>query len=247
MSDLEEALKKFNENEKLADTVMENVEPKFRGGRESLKRDAEAARGQVRRAYAQLLHKAAFGVVISGPGTEKFIALAEEEVIGLLSIDGGEMFNKIADAIEPTLGVGREFGVGQFGRLIQEVATIAKELGIYSMASPKWTEAASTPDRKGLVNHIKAMVNSSIGTELLALYVQRQLTDAGLKSESTKANVPVLIHGIESERAQELGNAVFSLGRGTAVEVQEGVTREFVVETFGRVKKQFKKQQNQAQ
>lgn len=239
MTETEETLKAYNDTKALADLNLENVPLNVRPGRESQKRNAIANLRETKFRYGTALMKAAFAVNIQGPGTDEFVKLAREEAEVLVA-DAADMYRRIADRLNPTMSDSRIFGVSQFSGLIQELRNIASELGVSSMPSPQWSEPVNVGDAQGLLNHVRTVVDSSAGPELLALYVKSQLTDAGIEEGSDKNTVPVLITGLTEAMAVDLLTKAFPEGRTLLVTTTKDVNKEFVLDTFNKIKKQLK-------
>lgn len=239
MSDLEESLKAYNDNLALANLNLDDVPRNVRPGRESQKMTAVAAIDGLRKSYGDQLRKASFGIAVTGPGTEEFVKIAQEEA-DVIVVDALGMYRRIADRVAQALGATRDFGVSHYSAVIAELRQIAAELDVFSMPSPKWTEAVSIGDEQGLLNHIRSMVDSSVGLDLGALYISRQITEKGLAAGSSKATVPVLLTGLDTASAEALLPKVFHEGRSTLVTTTSDVNKEFVLDAFNKVKKQIK-------
>ena len=237
MSDLEVALKEYNDNLALANLNLDDVPRNVRAGRESQKRDAEANMETFRDRYAGALRKAVFGLAVVGPDTEEFVRIAKEEA-EVLVVDGSELYKRIADRVAPSMGTNREFGVSHYSTVITELRTIAQELNVFSMPSPKWSEPVSVGDEVGLLKHITSMVDSGVGLDLAALYITRQILTAGLAAGADKNTVPVLVTGL-GDKATQMLPKLFHEGRNALVQANE-VNKEFVLDTFNKVKKQIK-------
>lgn len=239
MNELESSLKNYNETLSLANLSLDDVPNSVRSGREAQKRQAQAGLEDAKALYATNLKKSAFGMVIAGPGANKFVDIAKEEA-EVLTVDAMAMYRRIADRVAPAMGSNRDFGVSHYSTVIQELRVIAEELGIDSMPSPIWSEPVAVGSAEGLLKHIQSMVESSVGLDLLALYVNRQMTNAGLVANSDKNTVPVLLTGLEVATAEALLPKAFHEGRTSLVVTDENVNKEVVLEAFDKVKKQIK-------
>lgn len=240
MSELSETLKTYKDALAVSKTNLDDVPYNVRGGREAQKRQAQASLPALKQEYQDGLVKAAFGIALKGPGVEDFLRIAKEEA-DVLVIDGAAMYRRIADRIEPSLGTDRVFGVSQFSALIQELRNIGSELNIDAMAAPRWEQPATVNGDQGLLSHVRAVVESALDTTLLAAYVRSQIAEAGIAAEADKTTVPVLITGVPESSAVPLLKNVFQEGRSLLVSTPTDTNKEFVLETFTKVKKQLKK------
>lgn len=237
MTDIETALKNYLDNLAVAATNLDDVPRSVRAGRESQKRDAQAAIPDLKKRYADALKRAAFGIAVLGSGTEKFVELARAEA-DVLVVDSLVLYRRIASRVSDAMGTGREFGVSHYGAVISELRAIAEELDITSLPSPKWTEPVSVSDEQGLFNHVRNMVDSGVGLDFAVLYISQQILDSALAAEADKNTVPVLVTGL-GEKAT-LVSKLFHEGRNAVVQTTDEVTRDFVLETFNKVKKHIK-------
>lgn len=244
VNELNRALKLFLETKELSELNLDTVPSSVRPGRESQKREAASALETIKKDYGVALQKAAFGLAVQGPGAAEFVKLCQEET-DLLTVDAGVLYKRIADRVGPTMGDGRRFGVSQFSLVIQELRAIGQELNIDSMPSPSWSEPVDVSGEEGLLNHVRNMVDSSVGVDLLALYVKSQMTDAGLAERlvSDRKTVLVLITGLNEATAAALLTKAFVEGRSSLVntskEVTKEVTKEAVLEHLNKIKKQI--------
>lgn len=245
MNELEAALNAYNEAKSQADLVLADVPARVRPGRESQKRDAQAKLPDLKATYREALQRASLGFVVLGPGADAFATIASQEAADVLVADAKVLYERIASRVEPTLGTGREFGVSQFSIVIQELRDIAAEIGVASMPAPRWLEGATVKTLNEVVDHVRKMVEVSIGPDLLTFYLQRIITDAGLTAGSDRTTVPVVVKGFSSpEMANAVGLKLFPEGRQVFVNTTEEVTQNHVIEVLNKAKKQLKTKKN---
>jgi hypothetical protein len=239
MTELEAALTKYAEAKALAESNLEEVPRNVRPGRESQKREAAEALEGLRDTYGEALRKVTFGISVNGPGTETFVQKAVEEA-EVIVVAADALYRRIADRVAPTIGNG-EFGVSQYSAVIQEMRTIGGEMNVVSMPSPRWSEPVNVGDYNGLLKHITGMVDSSVGTDLTALFVNRQILDSALKAGVNRNTVPVVITGLTQGAEPQFLTKAFQPGRNAVVRTtEEAITTEYVLEVFNNIKKTLK-------
>lgn len=242
MTELEAALSKYVETKAIADSNLEEVPRAVRPGREAQKREAQDGLEAVRDAYGEALRKVTFGISVTGPGTASFVQKATEEA-EVLVVAADTLYRRIADRVAPTMGPNGEFGVSQYSAVIQEMRTIGGEMNVVSMPSPRWSEPVNVGDYKGLLKHVTGMVDSSVGTDLTALFVSRQILDQALKAGVSRNTVPVVVTGLTEGTEAAFLTKTFQKGRNAVVRTtEEVVTTEYVLEVFNNIKKQLKSQ-----
>lgn len=242
MTEIEAALTKYAETKALADSNLEEVPRNVRPGREAQKREAQDSLEALRDSYAEALRKVTFGISVTGPGSESFAQKAIEEA-EVIVVAADTLYRRIADRVEPTMGSNGEFGVSQYSAVIQEMRTIGGEMNVVSMPSPKWTEPVNVGNYAGLLKHVTSMVDSSVGTDLAALFVNREIVEQALKAGVNRNTVPVVLTGLTEGAEPAFLTKAFQKGRNAVVRTtQEAVTTEYVLEVFNNVKKQLKSQ-----
>jgi hypothetical protein len=242
MTELEAALTKYAETKALAELNLDVVPRNVRPGKESQKREAQDNMEAVRDAYGEALRKATWGISVTGPGTETFVKKAVEEA-EVIVVAADALYRRIADRVQPTLGANGEFGVSQYSAVIQEMRTIGGEMNVVSMPSPRWSEPVNVGNYDGLLKHITGMVDSSVGTDLTALFVSRQILDQALKAGVNRNTVPVVLTGLTEGSEPAFLTKAFQKGRSTVIRTtEEAVTTEYVLDVFNNIKKQLKSQ-----
>lgn len=212
-----------------------------RAGMAMRKGDAIAALPGWRSRYAQQLQVNAFGVLLSGPGTDTFTQIAKEEG-DVLAIDTDRLEKRLAARVWPSMGEGGQFGVTQFTVLINELREVAAELELDSMDAPKWSEPAYFKTESELASYLGDLVESSVGTNFVATYVLRQIRDAGLEAKMDQNAVPVLVVGRHST---SLAPKLFLEGRTLSVVTDKNTNKDTVIDTFNKIKKQLKNNKKQ--
>jgi len=242
MTEIEAALTKYLETKAIAELNLDDVPRNVRPGKEAQKREAQDSLESIRDSYGEALRKATFGISVTGPGTETFAKKAVEEA-EVLVIDAGSFYDRIAERVAPSIGPDNQFGVTQYGLVIQELRSIGSELNVVSMPSPKWSEPCSVGTREGLLKHIAGMVNSSVGLDLVALYTNRQILTQAVKAGVNRNTVPVVVTGLAEGTEPEFLTKTFQKGRNAVIRTTtEEVTTEYVLEVFNNIKKQLKTQ-----
>lgn len=240
MTELEEALLKYNEVRALAELSLDEVPRNVRPGKESQKREAQDQLESYRDTYGQALRKATWGISVVGPGTGSFVQKAQEEA-DVIVVAADAIYRRIADRVAPTIGNG-EFGVSQYSTVIQEMRLIGGEMNVVSMPSPRWTEPVNVGNYEGLLRHITGMVEFA-GTDLVALFVGRQILQQALKAGINRNTVPVVLTGLLDGTEPAFLAKTFPKGRNTVVRTtEETVTTEYVLEVFNNIKKILKSQ-----
>ena len=241
MSEIEAALNTYLETKENSEIDLENVpyraRPGFEGRKNEAKDNLKAAMGS----YIEAVKKNAFGIVVSGPGTESFVRNAKAEVGSLLVVDLNSLYFRVADRVAETMGLSGEFGVSQFSTVIQELRMIGNEMGLFSVNGPKWIEPANVGTSTGLARFISNMLDSSLGPDFMALYLEKQLGEGAVTLQTAKSVVPVVVIGLSKDFQGPVSAKLFQPGRIQFVETEtQEVTLEQVIEIMTNIKKSLK-------
>jgi hypothetical protein len=237
MTEIETVLQTYRAAEALIARDIETIPYKNRTGFMSQRGDAVQSLPKLRTQYLGLLKKAAFGVAVQGANTEKFVALANQEA-DVLVVDGSNLYKRVADRVASGMGSRKEFGTSEFSHVMQELMAIGSELGLASFPAPKWTDPVNVNTEAGLLEYIKGLIDSSCGVEFVAMYVQKQMCDAGLSASVVGKVIPVLVTNT-GKTVSELMVGIFEENRWMTANASNP-TKESVLEVFETVKKKLK-------
>lgn len=242
MTELEKALASYDETLKTSQVDLDSLPHFVRSGREGQKRQALRDLKLRHEAVSTAAGNIAFGLVLVGSReqSQEFVRIASEEA-EVLSVDVGKMYQRIVDRVAGTMGSYKTFGTSQFGVMILELGAVMKDLGLGSMNSPQWKEPVDVGTDQGLYDYVRTLVESTCGLELVGSYVRHGIgQDAIEKQPSAKTTLPVIVTGLTPELSGELAAKFFKPGRNLLVQLPGEITREFVLETFNRVKQSLK-------
>jgi hypothetical protein len=216
----------------------EDVPMANRAGFQMRKNEAIEKMPKLRTSYSEALNKVSFGLALVGSEVDKFVELAVQEA-EVVVVDGEALYSRLADPIWAGIGNSKNFGVDQYSATIHVLRDIGAELGLVSFPTPKWIESVSVHNKEELVKHLRSMIESSLGTEFVGMYVKKQICEAALTSYTDGKVVPILVKTAGVSVAS-LMSKLFMDNRWMTVQATN-VTKESVLQTFEAVKKQLKK------
>ena len=184
------------------------------------------------REYAAYLNSAAVACVILAqtPALEKaFVEKALECTRPLVVIDASALYQRLATVGTQGLGDTRQFGSGQVGLIIEELAAIGKELYFTSLAAPNWQYDEVVPTFQDFVAVIrKAIRTSKDGDILNRAFLRMEAFKSALDLGYTKAMVPIMVIGGTLGEREFLANNLFSASVTVTVNSEADVTEEKV-------------------
>jgi len=229
----------YLETKRVATEDLSDVPSRVRVGRESAKQTAQANLENILDRYAEQLRQSAFTIFVTGNGSEEFARIAAAEGPAIV-VDAMALYKKFAEAIEPTFGSKRQFGVTQLGVLLQEMRFVGQDLRLREIDAPRGIDTAIVKDQEANQIFVKNLIES-VPSDINLPYMERLVLDAAISNEfSWPGTVPVVVLNaaldIDKIGPKFLGGQFTSVNTTT-----ETVTREQVISTFVSISKALSK------
>ena len=225
-----------------ANTDLANIPYQNRSGVAMAITDAKLRLATIEVEYKEMLHDRAFTLFVFGPAEEqaKFAAIAAAEG-GAVVVSAGALYERLAQAVEPTLGAHRQFGGTALGHLIREIEAAARDSGTDRLTQvPRLRDVAIVKTVDDVAAACKEIVLQDTGTTLNKDYIEHLAFKQAFEQERSGKTIPVVVLGSgPSDGLEDL----FS-GRSIDVDVLE-VDKEFVLNTFKRVREEVARAKKQ--
>lgn len=158
-----------------------------------------------------------------------------------VAVDAGEMYRRLAEALERSLGASREVGTTQLSVLQTRLADIGREVGwiVRPNVSKQPTFGVLT-DLESIMNWVRYVSELQVGESLAVEYIRRKFVTEAEKIRYMLNVAPVIFVNATPEEANKLGPM---FGKGSAnIDIPEDavVDQEYVNSTFHRVSKTIK-------
>jgi hypothetical protein len=242
MRDLEDIVKDLAQNIQHANIDLEAANYKSRPSLTHLKNEAQGRVEKLKVEYAQRIRASSVGIFLYGDSDrlQAFTAIAEEEA-GVLAVNAGELFERLAMRVEASLGASREFGPTQLQGLIEALSTLSKDMGIRSMPKPKLQDLVAVADQQELIQHVRRLVESAVEGDLLRLYVDQKVNEVAVEAQFAGSVLPVAVLGTSREDLAVLA-PLFTHSVSVEVGTSEdgAVDREYVLSKLEAMKKSLK-------
>lgn len=248
MTDLKTLVQTLRETQERANIDIESISWQTRPSVSMMKRDAEEQLVKLREEYSRRVRSNSLGMFIFGEPERvaQFTKIAGEEA-GVLVVNGAEAFESLADQIEPSFGLSREFGATQLGILHNALNNKRKDLGIRAMQMPRLKDLAVSRDRAETTDMVRRMIHDAVGDDFLRIAVDFKINQEAVSREFAESILPVAVTGITAEEITALAtlftNSV-SVEVGTSEDGE--VTKEYVLNKLSGLRKRIKGKTNNA-
>lgn len=218
-----------------ANEDLEHTDPRTRPGKHIRKMEAQEKLAAVKVRYVAALKKGLAAIFLDGnPEDVAFFAKVAEEEGPAIVVSASAVYERLGDEVESNMRTDRMFEPSQFARMLGELTVMGKEMGIYSMASPKFVDGALLKDRAAVIAHVRKLVREAAKDDLLTMILTERIAEAALKIHYLHNVVPVVVTGATPE--ERAGLASFFNNRSISV-TAEGQDSKAVLEAFSRIAK----------
>lgn len=238
---LENLLKEIETMKVLANQDPANFNPRSRPGLEMQVRQSKDTLASLKEQYSKELLDNSIGIFVSGTSesVQKFSVVAEKEG-NTLTLDANELYEKLANEIEPSIGNSREFTSNQAMFLLGSLKGISKELGVTEMQAPKLHEIRVVRTHQDLVSYVRTVLREAAGDELNKLYLSNALTKKALKICYSGSVVPVVIVNAQQDEVNPLSKLFQKGAFNIPIDLEATIDKEYVLKTFQQTKKKLK-------
>jgi hypothetical protein len=212
-----------------------------------MKREAQEALDKLKTEYLRRVRANSLGIFVTGDPTRvaEFVKIAGEEA-GVLTIDAGEMYRRLALRVESSLGASREFGPTQLDILNDTLKLLGNEMGIRSMMRPNLREVTVVKTQDAVLTYIRKLIQTVLGNDLIRLFLNQKIDQKAISAEFTGNTLPIAVTGIDQSELASLGS-LFTNSVSVEVGTSEDgeVNQEYVLKKLTSFKKLLKSKSNQ--
>jgi len=197
---LDEVLTEYDKADKLSRKDPDSVPAATRPGFEISIRRAKDALPGLRAQYTSLIMKNSIGLFLQGEeaNVQKFMTAAVIE--GAIHLNAGELFEKLVDVIQPTMGGRREFSVTQVGLLDNTLRELCEKAGHKApLNRTNLTNLRVVQSRAKLVDYVRQLVFENNGNIPSLTAGQSTITMKALKKQFKDRRLVVVVTGAGSQ------------------------------------------------
>lgn len=184
----------------------------------------------------------AIPVFVSGAKAGEFAAEMAKQTPAA-TVDLANIYQLVYDAVAPSVGRDRTFGVSQFMLVVTTLRQLAVETGLAAIEMPKFgePEIVATPDdlRRVIFKYADKAVGSELSVEYVRKQVSTQATDALAESKGVPV-FPVFLVNANQEHQNRLAQT-FKRPVDVALMAPDVVTEAAAIEALKTIKKTIKK------
>ena len=136
----------------------------------------------------------------------KDLLLKNEGVV----LDAAQLYRTIADLVEPSYSVDRNFCTTQYGLMIQKISEIAINLGYQEIMPPRFIECIC-PDSQATLVHIRKILREcKVGDVANVDLLTNSIVDAIVRDEIDSKQIPVIVVGTSCQEEKNAISVLFS-------------------------------------
>lgn len=225
--------------EPVAEQVLEGGSPATYMGRATAKNAATIRLKEIKEAYLAEVRGNAFAMVLDGPRALQTefsdIAFLEGDT---LTVNASALYERIASTVAQGLPPSGIMGASHSDFVFRAVDAVTEEMG---MEVTKYPQIRSEYNTKvaPLVDAVRSIIRETYGDDLNRAYLEYLAGTAAYARRYNKNVVPVVVMGTDPSEVESLAEVLFG-GNAIVVAVEEEVTKDTVLKTFGTVAKKLK-------
>lgn len=136
---------------------------------------------------------------------------------GSIVVDGGMMYTRLAQDVEPSYSANRRFDVTQYSLMLDGLTSLGMDLGYNAVEQPAFKEA-QCKDFAATVEHIKNVCRPYLGDEINLRLIKKHILDTVQNDKLRAEQLLVVVYGANQEEKSRIQN-FFS--RSTTLTLQE--------------------------
>lgn len=230
----DKVLKDLLDNMKTAKTELDSLPWQVRPGFGTAKADAIANIPRLRNEYRdQMLANTIFLFPVGTTEEAKKFAEVSSKEGGAVTVDSDEVYQILADAIEPSIGGRREFTVHQFMLMNDTIEDLSKNYPKrLTVPQTALGQLSALANRQELVDFVKHLVVGSHGTQLSRHLMGEKIVDQAIeRGFQGKVLVVVALNADKATRSEIVAQAKVS--RSIEVDLTgKEISKAFAIDTF---------------
>jgi hypothetical protein len=159
------------------------------------------------------------------------------------TVDLKNIYQMVYDAVAPSIGRESTFGVSQFMLVVTTLRQLAVDTGLAAIEMPKFEEPEVVNTPEDLRRVIFKYADKSVGSELSAEYVRKQVATQAVDALAELKSVPVFPVFLVNANPAHQGRLAQTFKRPVEISLTAPaeVTEEAAVEALKTIKKTIKK------
>jgi hypothetical protein len=244
MQSFESLIKEIEKNRTIAETpIPEDADPRTLTTRIGHQKRAKQNLQDLFLDYRKHVAQNAVFILTSGKQDKSFIDLATEEY-GCFEVSADEVYEKIADGINPRNYMNSSATPGLFDMLMSVFNDICDEVGIIGypavLFESKYKRQLNS--REDFVMLVKEAFNDKVGSDLVGLYAINKVAGKAVNEGYSGTTIPVIIHTQDKELTTELESTLKKVSPNVfKVSTTKKATAKSVEEKLVKIREGLKK------
>lgn len=233
LSPIEQLVKDIVDRRELVAKPLDILPLKSRTGWVAAQQQAADELLPLERAYAQHLQDAAVTGIVTGPAerVKEFVALGKQMSSQVIEVECDAMYVRLGKAGVQALGDSRQFGSGQIGLILEEYASIGRELFFASLGGPRWVYDTVVPTFEDFVAAIRNGIRAGEDEDLVnRAFIRMEAYKQALAKGCTSNIIPVLVTKATPEEVPFLKTKLFNAA--ASIKLPDAPVQEATVKAF---------------
>jgi hypothetical protein len=229
---LDEILKDYKQTEKFSKQSSESFPLPGRPGIEVRIAQAKVKLPKLRLEYLTRILRSSFGFFLEGDETKgaAFAKIALDN--GAVLVDADEIFIKLADAIQYSIGPNKEFSITQTGLMDHALRELVEKTGYDgTLNRTQITDMRVVNTREKLVNYIRELVARNNGSTPVTVCAQSDIVAQALAKEFNGKRLVVVVKNASSNTRAPLAG-LFTKSTNVDLDSIEDVNEETAATIF---------------
>lgn len=210
MQNFESLIKEINRNRELASrAIPEDADPRTLTTRIGHQKRAKQNLKDLFLEYRNHVRQNAVFILTSGKQHESFTSIATEEY-GCFAVNADEIYERIADEINPRNYINTSASPGLFDMLMSVFNDICDEIGIMGYPAVLFESKykRQLKSKEDFVNLIKEAFNDKVGSDLVGLYAVHKVSRLGIDSGYSGTTIPVILYTEDKSLTENLESSL---------------------------------------
>jgi hypothetical protein len=202
---------------------------KLQAAFEMAKNEARESLGKLTKEYrSRIFFQSRAFVPVGTPEQTKKYAEIAENVGSTFTVDMRELYSRLSETVDATIGNSREFTSDQLFRLMPLINGLVKDLGIDPINAPELKDIRIVKTAEDTTNYVRELVRNACGDVLNMNFVATVVTSKALAAKFKGQLLPVVVLNATDEDLLKLFRQMKQVQIAPDAEVDEDfVTRSF--------------------
>lgn len=215
MRSFEALIKDIEKNKTIANTVIENPDPKTYTTRLGKQKRAKQNLDDLFLEYRTEVKNRAVFILTKGKQSQSFIDIAISEDFGCFEVSADDLFAEIAGKVDKRYYDNQTSSPALFDILMSSFNDIADDIGIIGYPAVLFGKQFSRrlTSKEDLIQLTKEAFNEKVGSDLVGLYAIDKVSRKAVNEGYGGTTIPIIIHTEDKELTEELNSSLLRVSK----------------------------------